>query len=64
MALNQLICDENRSFEDILEFVFDNLKYENVFDVGLVQPLQLGRTLHKTTKLTGTFCGYTFLLEI
>ena len=62
MALNQLIYVDNRSFEQIMKLVLDILKYENVFEVGLIQPLQLGRTLDKPTKLTGTFCVYTILL--
>ena len=64
MALNQLIYGDNRSFEDILKLVLDILKYENIFEVGLVQPLQLGRILDKTIKLAGTFCVYTILLEV
>ena len=47
MAVNQLICGDNRSFEDIFKLVFDILKYENVFMVGLVQPLQFGKPLDK-----------------
>ena len=62
MALKQLIYGDNGSFEHILKLILDILKYENIFEVGLVQPLKLGRTLDKTTKLTGTFCVYTFLL--
>ena len=64
MALNQWIYGDNISFEYILKLVLNILKYENVFEVGLVQPLQLGRTLDKTTKLASTFCVNTFLLEV
>ena len=64
IALNQLIYGDNRSFEDILKLVLDILKFKNVFEVGLVLPLQLGRTLDKTIKLAGTFCVYTFLFEV
>ena len=66
-----LIYDDNRSFEDILKLFPDILKYENIFEVGSVKLLQLGRRPDKTTKLTGTFlseqgmtfCVYHFLLE-
>ena len=61
MALNLLINGENRSFEDILKLVLDILKYENIFEVGLVQPLQLGRILDKTIKLAFTFFIYFFV---
>ena len=36
MALNMLIYDDNRSFEDILKLFPDILKYENIFEVGSV----------------------------
>ena len=36
MALNMLIYDDNRCFEDILNLYLDILKYENIFEVGSV----------------------------
>ena len=50
--------------DNILKLVLNILKYENVFEVELVKPLRLGRTPYKTTKLTGSFCVYTFLLDV
>ena len=55
MALNLLVYGDRRSFEDNLKLFLDILKYENVFEVGSVNPLQLGRRPDKTTKLASTF---------
>ena len=61
MALNLLIFGDNRTFEDILKLVCGILKKKkNLFQVKLVQPLKLGKTLDKTTKLTGPFLCINF----
>ena len=44
----------NRSFKEVLNKFLDILKCENVFGVGSVEPLQIGRRPDKTTKMTGT----------
>ena len=64
MALNQLIYGDKRSFGDHLKLVLDFLKYENVFEVGLVQPLQAGRKMDTTTKLAGTFVYMLFCWRV
>ena len=56
MALNLLMYGDNKCFEDILKKTLDILKYENVFEVGSVKPLQLGTRPDQTTKLICTFC--------
>ena len=36
MALNLVMYGENKSFEDIITYFFNILKYENIFDVESV----------------------------
>ena len=64
-----LIYDDNRSFEDISKLFLDILKYINIFEVGSVYLLQLGRRPEKNNQIDFlsemgmTFCVYNFLLE-
>ena len=57
MASNVLMYGDNRSCQDILKFVLNILKYENIFELGVVEHLgrKLGRRPDKRTKLTTMF---------
>ena len=65
MGLNLLMNGDNRSFEDILIFVLDIQKYENIFKVGSVKLLRrkLGGDRRKQLNLLLIFVfkGYDLL---